>query len=445
MTAGFIDEIYIKRTPNSKKLYDEALKYLPAGVSYAIRHFEPYPFYVLKGKGNKVWDVDGNEYTDYWMGHGAILMGHAYTPVIQAAKEQLELGTHLGFANEWEVKHAKQICKMIPSAQMVRPTNSGTEANMYAIRLARAYTKRKKIVKFEGHWHGGYDALHKGINYPYETLPSAGLHPELLNDTVVVPFNYIEKVKNKIKGFEKDIACFIIEPVATGGGVIPADREFLKALRELCDQIGSLLIFDEVVTGFRLAPGGAQEFYNVKPDLTVLGKIVGGSIFPAGAFCGRSDIMEKIDHLIYKEPSLRSFHGGTYTGNPLVSRAGYTLLSELDEKRDSIYPYLNKLGEKMKKRLSEIFEKDQLAHVTQIASLFGIHFTKQRPSDVATAQKTKDVELTKKFHAFMLANSIIFLSPDTIHCMLSYAHTENDIETFASLTEDFVKRTRVNQ
>jgi glutamate-1-semialdehyde 2,1-aminomutase len=431
---------YADKTIKSEEIYEEAKKVLPGGVTYSIRSLEPHPLYVVKGKGSHVWDVDGNEYTDYWMGHGAIIMGHGFPPVIAAAREQLELGAHLGFSNEWEVKHARQITEMVPSAEMVRPTNSGTEANMYSTRLARAYTGRKKIVKFEGHWHGGYDALHKGVSYPYDAVASAGLHEGLLKDTVVVPFNDIEGVRRGLKGIEGEIASVVLEPVAVGGGVIPADQGFLEALREFCDGIGALLIFDEVVTGFRLAPGGAQELYGVTPDLTVLGKAVGGSIFPAGAFCGRGDIMERIDHVKYKDSSQRSFHGGTYAGNPLTSRAGYTLLKELQGRRSEIYPALNGLGKRMVDGLEDVFSRSRFqAHVTVAGSLFGIHFSRERPRDVVTANTTKDVEMTRSYHSFMLSRGTIFLSPDTAHCMISAAHTTQEIDEFVSLTEEFVR------
>jgi glutamate-1-semialdehyde 2,1-aminomutase len=440
LTTESKSDRYEKRTSKSKDLYEQATKVLPAGVTYAIRQFEPYPFYVRKGTGSRIYDVDGNEYLDYWIGHGALIMGHCFAPVVREAKRQIELGSHLGFANEWEIKHAKQITKMVPSAKMVRPTNSGTEANMYAIRLARSYTGRTKIAKIEGSWHGGSDVLHKGVQYPFENSPSSGLDPNLVSNTVLVPFNDIARANKKVREVGRnEIACVVVEPVLGGGGNIPAEVEFLKSLRELCDSIGALLIFDEVITGFRLAAGGAQEFYRVKPDLTVLGKIVGGAAFPAGCFCGREDIMEKIDHLKYKNPAERSFHGGTYAGNPLVARAGYTLLSYLDSHKASVYPKLFNMGERARRNIQEIFEQNNFAgYATGEGPLLGVHFTKEKPHDVKTANVTKDTGLTERYFSFLLNNGIAFLAPQSAHMFISAAHTKDEIDHLVSKTEEFV-------
>ncbi|RLI14581.1 glutamate-1-semialdehyde 2,1-aminomutase, partial [Candidatus Bathyarchaeota archaeon] len=318
---------YVSKTSKSKALYERAKKVLPAGVSYAIRYFEPYPFYTARAEGSKLFDVDGNEYVDFWLGHTALILGHSPPAVVEAVRKQLERGTHFGTSHELEVKLAEKIVKMVPSAEMVRFTNSGTEANMYATRLARAYTGKNKIAKFEGGWHGGYDALHKGVRYPFDIPESAGLTEGALRDTIVLPFNDLEGVEEKLKN--ERVASIVIEPVLGAGGGIPAEREFLKGLREFCDENDILLIFDEVITGFRLAPGGGQEYYNVIPDITVFGKILGGG-FPIGAFCGRRDIMERINNLIYERPHY-SFHGGTFAANPMSMIAGLATLEILED------------------------------------------------------------------------------------------------------------------
>jgi glutamate-1-semialdehyde 2,1-aminomutase len=432
------DLSYEEKTKNSRMMFERAKKCLPGGVTYAIRYFEPYPFYVVKAKGSRLWDIDGNEYTDYWTGHGAILMGHSYAPVIEAAKDQLDYGAHFGFSHEWEVKWAEQICRIIPSAEMVRPTNSGTEANMYNIRLARAYTGRSKIGKFEGHWHGGYDGLHKAVSYPFDKPPSLGLTEGASDDAVILPFNNLDGVRERIKG--ENLACIILEPIMGACGFITPENDFLKGLRELCDEKSILLIFDEVITGFRLQ-GGAQKFYSVKPDLTTLGKIVGGGYFPAGALCGRADVMEKIDHIKYPNFYERSFHGGTYAGNPLVARAGYTLLKELERREGEIYPYLGKLGKRVRDGLADIFERREVqAYVAGEESMFAIHFTKERPRDGLTAERTKDINLTKALFTFMLNHNIVYLSPTTAHCFISVSHSKEDIDRFLSLTEEFVSK-----
>jgi glutamate-1-semialdehyde 2,1-aminomutase len=422
----------------SKELFEEAKKFLPGGVTYALRYFEPYPFYVVKAKGSKIWDVDGNEYIDFWMGHGAIITGHMYEPIINALKEQLEYGFHFGWCNEWEIKWAKAVCEWF-SADMVRPTNSGTEANMYAIRLARAYTGKNKIGKFEGGWHGGYDALHKSVNYPYDKPASLGLTEDSIKNTIILPYNDLEGVYQKVK--REELACIIVEPVMGAAGIIPAEKEFLKGLRELCDEKNALLIFDEVITGFRFFKG-AQHFYNVKPDLTTLGKAVGGQYFPgAGAFCGKTEIMEKIDQI--KNPNFwnRVFHGGTYTGNALTMRMGYELIMELKKMGEDFYKRIDNLGEKIKKELNEVFEEKNLkAYVTGLNSFFAIHFTSEKPINALIIEKTKDRDLAKKLFEFMINNGVAYLTPLTPHFFLSSAHTNEDKEKFLSLIEEFTKK-----
>ena len=279
---------YASEAPKSRRLYERACRVLPAGVSYIIRYFEPYPFYTMKAKGSKLFDVDGNEYIDFWMGHCSLILGHSPSNAMKKVKQQIENGTQYGTSHELEIALAEQVVKMIPSAETVRFTNSGTEAIMYGIRLARTYTGREKIAKFEGGWHGGYDALHVAVKPPLDVPESGGLTSGVLKDTVVLPFNDIEEVKRRVK--DEELAAIIVEPVLGAGGGIPAEREFLRELRELCSEKGTLLIFDEVITGFRLSPGGAQQYYGVLPDITVLGKILGGG-FPVGAIAGGREIM----------------------------------------------------------------------------------------------------------------------------------------------------------
>lgn len=424
------------RKSKSKELYKKAEKVLPAGVTYAIRHFEPYPIYIAYGSGSRVYDVDGNQYVDYWLGHGALLLGHCHPPVMEAVKKQIEFGSHFGYCHEWEIKLAEQIVKMVPSAQMVRFTNSGTEANMYTIRLARAYTGRSKIGKFEGCWHGGYDALHKAVNWPFNIPESAGLHQKAMADTVILPFNDLNGVERIVK--KSMFACIIIEPVLGVGGFIPAEKEFLKGLREICDKTGTLLIFDEVITGFRLAPGGAQEFFDVHPDLTVLGKIVGGGGFPAGAFCGKSDIMELTSHIKYPNRAERSFHGGTYCGNPVTMRSGYVTLKELE--KHHVYTHIDKLGEKARDELQKAFGyKNIKAYVTGIGSLFCVHFTKKKPYDARSADVEKNIKLSTKYHTYLLSKGIILMKPDRTHFFTSFKHDDEDIENLISMTRYFIR------
>jgi len=423
---------YVSKTPTSKDLYERAKNILPAGVSYAIRYFEPYPFYTVKAKGSKLFDVDGNEYIDFWLGHTALILGHSPPAVVEAVKRQLENGTHYGTSHELEVELAEQVVKMVPSAEMVRFTNSGTEANMYATRLARAYTGKSKIAKFEGGWHGGYDALHIGVKYPFDISESAGLTAGALQDTIVLPFNDLEGVRERLKN--EEVASIIIEPVLGAGGGIPAEKEFLRGLRELCDEKGILLIFDEVITGFRLAPGGGQQYYGATPDITVFGKILGGG-FPIGAFCGRREIMERLDTLVYERPHY-SFHGGTFAANPISMTAGLETLKILED--GQLISGLNRTGEKIREELREIFEANGVdVQITGVGSLFNTHFTKEEVKDARAAFKADRKKLVD-YHLNLIANGVFFLPAHT--GALSTAHSEADIEKLFLETEEYAKR-----
>jgi glutamate-1-semialdehyde 2,1-aminomutase len=425
-------EKYASRTKKSRALYERAKKVLPAGVSYGIRYFEPYPFFTARAKGSKLYDVDNNEYVDFWLGHTALILGHSPPAVVKAVKKQLDNGTIYGTSHELEIALAEQVAKMVPSAQMTRFTNSGTEANMYAIRLARAYTGRDKIVKFEGGWHGGYDALHTGVKYPFNIPESAGLTHGSLQDTIVLPYNDLAGVKTKLKN--ENVASITIEPVLGSGGCIPAEKEFLQGLREYCDEKNVLLIFDEVITGFRLAPGGGQQYYGVTPDVTVFGKILGGG-FPVGAFCGRREIMERMNSQKYKRPEY-AFHGGTFTANPITTTAGLATLKILED--GLLINQLNRLGDRIRKELGDIFARNNIeARITGAGSLFNVHFIKEKlrnASDAAKADKTKLLS----YNLALIANGI-FLLP-THNGALSTVHTKGDVEKLFSETEKYAKK-----
>jgi glutamate-1-semialdehyde 2,1-aminomutase len=429
-----MNEMYIAKTSESKKMYERAKKVLPGGVSYAIRYFEPYPFCTVRAKGSKLYDVDGNEYVDFWLGHTALILGHSPSGVIEAVKKQMEVGTHFGTSHELEVKLAEQIAKMVPGAEMTRFTNSGTEANMYAVRLARACTGRSKILKFEGGWHGGYDALHVGVKPPFNVPESAGLTNGAVQDTLLVPFNNLEKVKENLK--EKDVAAVIIEPVLGAGGGIPAEKQFLKGLRELCDERDVLLIFDEVITGFRLAPGGAQEYFKVEADITVFGKILGGG-FPVGAFCGRRKFMERLNTLVYQRPQ-HSFHGGTFSANPVTMTAGLATLHILED--GCRIARMNKVGDRIREETKEIFEANGVdVQVTGTGSLFGVHFTDKAVRNVSDSYGADRKKLAE-YHQYLIANGVFFL-PTHIGA-LSTAHMKEDIEKLFSETEDYAKHAK---
>lgn len=422
---------YISKTTQSKELYIRAKRVLPSGVSYVIRYFEPYPFYTIKAKGSKLYDVDGNEYVDFWLGHTALILGHCPPSVNDAIKRQLELGSHYGTSHELEVKLAEQVVEMVPNAEMIRFTNSGTEANMYATRLARVHSRKSKIAKFEGGWHGGYDSLHVGVHHPFNAPEFAGLTTGAIEDTITLPFNNLQSVKEKLR--DKQVAAIIIEPVLGAGGCIPAEKQFLKGLREYCNETGILLIFDEVITGFRLAPGGAQQYYGVESDLTVFGKILGGGL-PIGAFCGRREIMERLDSIRY-EQSQCSFHGGTFAANPMSMAAGLATLKLLKDGQK--LRNLNKMGNNVRTELQGIFETQSIsAHVTGTGSLFSTHFTQETITDAPSAYRA-DRKMLVEYNLALIAKGVFLLPAHS--GALSTAHSDTDVGRLFEETETYIR------
>jgi glutamate-1-semialdehyde 2,1-aminomutase len=425
---------YLETTKKSEALFRRAVQSIPGGVNYPLRYLAPHPLYASRAEGCYFWDVDGNRYVDFWMGHFALIMGHAYRKVVDVAKEQLELAAHLGLEHEWEIMLAEQVKKMVRSVEQIRFANSGTEANMYAVRAVRTYTGRKEIGKLEGCWHGGYDALHKAVSYPFDAPSSAGLPEEVTGLTVVLPFNDVDGAVKIIRS--RRLAAVFVELVPSQGAFHPADAEFVKALREVCDETGTLLVFDEVITGFRLSPGGAQELYRVYPDLTIFGKILGGGFMPMGAFGGRSEIMKRLDPTRYTKPSERSFHGGTYAGNPLAARCGYTLLRELES--GEVQERLNRLGEYARRKIRGAVERSGLkAYVTGVGSLLGLQFTPSPPRSPRDTLSGMDKELAEALYYYMLVNGVYYISPHVPHFGLSAPHTEEHVDRLAELVEDF--------
>jgi len=429
------NEEFVRRTAKSRELYARAQRVLPAGVSYRIRMFEPYPFYVYSAHGSKVVDIDGNSYTDYWCTHFSMILGHSHPRIKKALEKQLEEGWNFGLEHELEVRYAELIKSLVPGAEMIRFSNSGTEANMYATRLARTFMKRSLIGKFEGGWHGGYDALHCAVKPPFEILPSGGLVQGALSDTVVLPYNDIEGTRRIIG--KRKLASIVVEPVLGVGGMIPADREFLKGLRELCDETGTLLLFDEVITGFRLGLGGGHGYFNVRPDLTVFGKVIGGGL-PIGAVSGRRDIMEHMDHTKYSGEDY-CFQGGTGAANVLTLAAGEATIQALMD--EPVYEKIDGLGQNLRTRLSETFSQSNFdARVTGAGSLFGIHFSKEKCIRDTRHLSGQYKEQAKQMFSYLLNNGILLLSPDLPHGAISYSHSESEIETLVSAIQNYVHR-----
>ena len=423
---------YYSKTPRSRAVYQRAGRVLPAGVSYFIRYFEPYPFYINWAKGSRIRDVDGNSYIDFWMGHYAHILGHSPPHIVEAVKSQIEHGTHYGVCHELEVVLAEKIVRMVPCAEMVRFSCSGTEAAMYATRLGRAYTGRRKVLKFAGGWHGGYDALHLAVSPPFDLPESNGINDDVVKNTLVSTFNDFDQTENLVRG--QDVAAILVEPVLGAGGCIPAEKEFLKGLRELSNQIGALLIFDEIITGFRLAPGGGQEYYGITPDIAIFGKILGGG-FPIGAIVGQREIMERMNPLLYERPRF-SFQGGTFTANPTSLTAGLEMLRSLED--GSIIEKLNRDGDLVRRKLEAVFVERQVeAKVTSAGSLFRVHFTGEEVKNAETAYKADKSKLDE-YHKALITNGVFFLPGK--NGALSNAHSKEDIEQFLDATEKHVSK-----
>ncbi|MGD0550981.1 MAG: aminotransferase class III-fold pyridoxal phosphate-dependent enzyme [Candidatus Bathyarchaeia archaeon] len=421
----------------SHELYQRALKVIPGGVTRSFRFFEPYPFYGKKAYGSKLVDQEDRVYTDYWQAHGALVLGHMHPAIIKAVKEQLELGFHWGVCNEWEVKLAEQVVKLVPGVKMITFNNSGTEADMYAMKLARAYTKRAKIGKFEGHYHGNSEALYVATGWPSDEPDSAGHDPLSAKNTVVLPFRDADAAYKAIK--KKEMACVVMELV-TGGTTIPEEKEFVKGLREVCDDTDTLLIFDEVITGFRLAPGGGQEAFGVIPDLTVFGKAIGGGEFPVGAVGGRTEIMELMSSQKHPKKSECVAQGGTYSGNPLVMRAGYEATKIYEERK--LYAHIDRLGAKLMKGLEEAVEDTGAnARVTGYGSKVKIHFPKRgsKVNDMKSLVINRDTEIEKRYFGQLISNRIFALTQGMVHFSISLPHTEQEIDDLISATRSFLK------
>ena len=425
---------YVKRTPKSREMFERAKRIEPAGVSYKYRYFEPYPFFVREARGAKLIDLDGNAFTDYWCTHFAMILGHAHPTVMQAIKAQAEIGWHFGLAHELEVTHSETIAKHVRSAELVRYTSSGSEANFFAIRLARTFTKRNKVAKFEGCWHGAYDPLHIAMRPPFEKPLSGGITKASQQDTIVVPYNNLDGFLKLVK--REKLACIILEPVLGAGGMIPAEKEFLTGLREYCDDTGAQLIFDEVITGFRLGLSGAQGYFAVKPDITVMGKIIGGG-FPIGAVCGLREVMERMDHTKYSGPDY-AYHGGTFAANAITLAAGLATINILEH--SPVYEHVDRLGSEARDSLNSIFEQNAFpAQATGIGSLTAIHTAGKNPIKDARGYAECDHELSMKLFRHLLENGILMLIPEMLHAAISYAHTDDDIRDLTSTVEKFVK------
>ena len=412
-------------TSRSAELFAAAQRHIPGGVNSPVRAFRNVggePFFVTRAEGARIWDVDGNEYIDYVGSWGPAILGHAPKVIVDAVREAATRGLSFGIPNPLEVEMAELICDWMPSIEKVRMVNSGTEATMSCIRLARAFTRRDKIVKFDGCYHGHVDALlvKAGSGALTHGQPSSAGVPQAFVDlTISLPFNNAEVVRKAFRENNSEIAAVIVEPIPANAGLYFPEENFLPVLREECERNGALLIFDEVITGFRVARGGAQEVFGIKPDLSALGKIIGGGL-PVGAFGGRAEIMDQLS------PNGPVYQAGTLSGNPLAMAAGLAQLRELD--RINGWKLLEELGAQYEKLARDAINNSNI-DITfhRLGSMFCVFFAAGPIVDLASAQRS-DLKMFAKFFHACLKRGVCFAPSQFETGFISTSHTPHDIE-----------------
>ncbi|NPA41135.1 MAG: glutamate-1-semialdehyde 2,1-aminomutase [Aquificae bacterium] len=410
---------------NNRKVIQEALEVLPGGVNSPVRAFKAVggePIALVKGRGCKVWDADGNEYIDFLASWGPLILGHAHPKVVKAVSEEVRKGLSFGLTNPHEVRLAHLVVEMVPTVEKVRFVSSGTEATMSAVRLARGYTGRKLVVKFDGCYHGHYDSLLVSAGSGVATfgIPGTpGIPEEIAKLTLVVPYNDEGAVKEVFDKYGEDIACVIVEPVAGNMGVVPPKKGFLKFLRDITREKGALLIFDEVITGFRLSKGGAQELYGVEPDITCLGKVLGGGM-PVGAYGGSREIMSKV------APEGPIYQAGTLSGNPVAMVAGVETLKELRDKEP--YEELDSKMRTLEEGVSGLLKEKGIPHrINRVGSMMTVFFTESEVVDFESA-KSSDTELFGRFFRSLLNNGVLIPPSQFEAWFVSTAHEEEHIQ-----------------
>ena len=414
---------YKKKTKNSAKIFAKSLKLHVNGVSHNIRFYEPYPFVVKSSSGKNLVDVDDNKYTDYWMGHWSLILGHGHKDVKSSLKKQIEKSWMYGTVNEQTVKLSELISKAVPVAEKIRYVTSGTEATMYAVRLVRSVTGKKIIAKIDGGWHGYTSDLLKSVNWPFTESESSGVVNE--EKIVSIPYNDLEGSLKILKKYAKDLAGVIIEPMLGGGGCIPATSDYLKGIQEFIHKNKSLFILDEIVTGFRFRYGCLYPTMKLDPDIVTLGKIVGGGM-AIGVMCGKKEIMDYADTTGKKKSERSYVGGGTFSANPASMASGHATLSVL-KNNSSIYSKINDLGEYARKELTKFFDGKVI--VTGKGSLFMTHFIKNGISEITNATQASmcDVKALHDYHFKMIAHDGIFFLPGKLGA-ISNAHTKADIK-----------------
>ncbi|AIF83087.1 glutamate-1-semialdehyde aminotransferase [Candidatus Nitrososphaera evergladensis SR1] len=419
----------------SEQLYNRAKKVLPGGVDSPVRFFEPYPFFAASARGSKLVTSDHKTLTDYCMGYGAMLLGHGYPSVLDAARSQLDIGTLYCVPTELEIKLAELISKAVPCADMVRLVNTGSEATMNAIRLARAFAKKKKVIKFDGGYHGAHDYVLAKAGSGAASLPaSEGILEEASAQTVVAPYNDAAELERTIERNRDDAACVIMEPVLANIGLVLPDKNYLSDVRKITQQNDVVLIFDEVVTGFRLALGGAGEFFGIKPDIATFAKALGNG-FPIGAIAGRKEIMQQL------APAGKVYQASTFAGNPVSVSAAIAALSTLFEAKDSIYPQVARTCDSIVEGIEEELEDIGGVNCTinSIGSMYQVFFTADKVRDDASAKRADSAKFKRLFDELLKRN--VFIPPSQFEtCFVSYAHDEDDVDrTVDAYSEAFKK------
>ena len=419
----------------SDKLFERAKEVIPGGVNSPVRAFGSVgmtPRFISQAKGDRIFDADGNEYIDYIGSWGPMILGHGHPRVLEAVAKAAQDGLSYGAATEREVIMAELICQIVPSIEMVRMVNSGTEAVMSAIRAARGFTGKDKIIKFAGCYHGHSDALlvAAGSGLMTQGIPgSAGVPEGCTKDTLTAVYNDLDSVRQLFEANPNEIAAIIVEPVGANMGVVLPEDGFLEGLRKLCDENEALLIFDEVITGFRLALDGAQGYYNIKPDLTTFGKIIGGGM-PVGAYGGRKDIMEQV------APLGPVYQAGTLSGNPVAMAAGIAQLTVLKE-TPNFYKDLNEKSDRFFTEMDSILNNAHIPHcLNHIGSLGCVFFTREKVKDYDSAQTSR----TRKFRIFFrhMLDKHIYIAPSQFEAMfISSAHTKEDLELTLEAVREF--------
>lgn len=412
---------------HSKASYDRAQRSIPGGVNSPARAFDSVggtPLFIEKAKGAYLEDVDGNRYLDYVGSWGPMIFGHAHPDVVEAVQEQAAFSTSFGAPTDIEIEVAELVADLVPSVEKVRMVNSGTEATMSAARLARGYTGRDKIVKFKGNYHGHGDFFLIAAGSGPMTLSkpdSPGVTEGNAKDTLLAPFNDIDYVQQLVEKNAGEVACIIVEPIAGNMGCIPPEPGFLEGLREIADAHDIVLIFDEVMTGFRVAPGGAQERFGVTPDLTCLGKIIGGGL-PVGAYGGKQEIMD------YIAPTGPVYQAGTLSGNPLAMRAGHAVLSKIQAEKDTLYDELEEFGAALEEGMRHNLDALGLDYTTnRVGAMASLFFTDERVVDQETAKTTDTDAYAAYFHAMLEEG--IYLPPSQFEAIFfGAAHGQEELD-----------------